>query len=155
MNNKTTVSTFRLYLLRAGYLLLVVGLGLQIWPDFINNRVAGMELMEGAVTCMLLALSLLAWLGLRYPLRMLPLLFWEMAWKAAWLLVVALPHWSAGNMDDGTAATAFACLIGLVFPFLIPWSYVFENYVKRPGDPWRGRAIQSTPAAVHAPVGDR
>src|ERR1700761_581552 len=123
MTNETAVSTFRLYLLRAGYLLLAVGLGLQIWPAFVGNHVGGMELMEGAVTCMLWALSILAWLGLRYPLRMLPLLFFEMAWKAAWLFAVGLPHWSAGNMDPGFAATAFACLIGVVFPFLIPWSY--------------------------------
>src|ERR1700761_1386578 len=151
MNNKTTVSTFRLYLLRAGYLLLVVGLGLQIWPAFINNRVAGMELMEGAVTCMLFALSLLAWLGLRYPLRMLPLLFWEMTWKAVWLLVVAVSHWSAGDMTDGMAGTTFACLSGLIFPFLIPGSFVFENYVRRAGDPWIRGAV---PAAAHPPPGD-
>src|ERR1700753_5910 len=99
MTNETAVSTFRLHLLRAGYLLLAVGLGLQIWPAFINNQVAGMELMQGSVTCMLWGLSVLAWLGLRYPLRMLPLLFFEMAWKAAWLLMVALPHELAGNLD--------------------------------------------------------
>ena len=33
----TGVSTFRLYLLRAGYLLLVVGLGSTIWPAILDN----------------------------------------------------------------------------------------------------------------------
>jgi hypothetical protein len=36
--------------------------------------------MDGVVTCLLPAMSLLAFLGLRYPVRMLPILF-EVAWK--------------------------------------------------------------------------
>jgi hypothetical protein len=49
--------------------------------------------MHGVVNSMLLALVLLAVVGLRYPLKMLPLLFWEIAWKARWLLALALPAW--------------------------------------------------------------
>jgi hypothetical protein len=135
------VSTFRLYLLRAGYLLIAVGLGMQIWPALIHH-VTTMELMHGVVTCMLGALSALALLGIRYPLQMLPLLFFEMAWKGIWLLMVALPRWSGDRMDAGTAETAFACLFVVIFPIVVPWSYVFENYVKKAGDPWRGRAAR-------------
>ena len=137
----TDVPTFRLHLLRAGYLLITVGLAVQIWPVVIY-RVTTMELARGTVTCMLCALSVLAVLGIRYPLQMLPLLFFEMAWKGIWLLRVALPQWSNDRMAPGTAESAIACLMGVIFPIIIPWSYVLENYVRKAGDPWRARGAQ-------------
>ena len=133
------ISTFRLYLLRAAYLLLVVGLGSEIWPAILNHT-KPWELMHGVVVCMLGALSLLALLGLRYPLQMLPLLFFELTWKAIWLLRVAVPLWSAHRMDPDTADTANQCLMAAIFLILIPWDYVFANYVKKAGDPWTRRA---------------
>jgi hypothetical protein len=70
---------------------------------------------------------------------MLPLLFFEMAWKVIWLLRVALPLWSTHHMDADTAQTAFACALVAIFPFLIPWRVVIANYVTAPGDPWTRR----------------
>ncbi len=127
---------WRLNLLRCGYLLLVVGLGTQVWPGIVARH-AGWELMEGVVQCMLGALSLLAILGLRHPLRMLPLLMFEIAWKAIWLAVVAWPRWSSGRMDEDTLATAFACLLVLIFPIVIPWRVVARSLFLGPGARWR------------------
>ena len=132
------VSVFRLYLLRGVYLLIAVGLGVQMWPK-VFGHVATMMLPQGILTCMLWALSVLAILGIRYPLQMLPLLFFEMTWKAAWLLTVAFPLWSRGRMDPGTADTAFACLMVVIVPIAIPWPYVVAHYVRKPGDPWTER----------------
>jgi hypothetical protein len=132
----TEVSVLRLYALRAGYLLLVVGLGIVIWPGIIHHE-KPWTLMQGVVHCMLAAMSALAVLGLRYPLQMLPLLFFEVAWKLLWLIVVALPLWSAHQMDADTLETANDCLLVVVFLVVIPWPYVFANYVMKPGDRWR------------------
>jgi len=132
----TQVSVLRLYALRAGYLLLVVGLGLVIWPGIIHHE-KPWTLMQGVVHCMLAAMSALAILGLRYPLQMLPLLFFEVAWKLLWLIVVALALWSAHQMDADTLETANDCLLVVVFLIVIPWPYVFANYVMKPGDRWR------------------
>ncbi|WP_038487870.1 hypothetical protein [Collimonas arenae] len=131
------VSLFRLYLLRALYLLIVVGLGaVVIWPGFISHH-KPWELMEGVVQCMLAAFWLLAILGLRYPLLMLPVLLWELAWKSIWLIVVAAPLWSSGQMDDATLAMAITILWVVIVPFVIPWRYVFVHYVQKRGDRWR------------------
>lgn len=130
------VSLLRLYALRAGYLLLVVGLGMVIWPGIIHHE-KPWTLMQGVVHCMLAAMSALAILGLRYPLQMLPLLFFEVVWKLLWLIVVALPLWSAHQMDADTLETANDCLLVVVFLIVIPWPYVFANYVMKPGDRWR------------------
>ena len=144
-SNKNTVkmyevSLFRLYLLRALYLLIIVGLGIVWWPEVIHQFIyqeKSWELMEGVVASMLTAFSVLSILGLRYPLQMLPLLLWELVWKSIWLIVVALPLWSAGQMDESTWATAYACLMVVIVPFVIPWRFVFAHYVKKRGDRWR------------------
>lgn len=131
-----TVSTLRLYLLRVAYLVLIVGLGLQVWPEIIF-RVYSMKIDSGVVVCMLWALSVLSILGLRYPLKMLPLLLFELTWKSAWLLTVALPHWMRGQWNKDLASTTFAISFVVIFIPLIPWSHVFEQYVKKSGDRWR------------------
>lgn len=132
------VSLVHLYLLRACYLLVVVGLGIVIWPGIVHHDVLW-TLNRGIVVAMLGAFSLLSLLGLRHPLQMLPLLFWELTWKTIWLLDVALPLWRSGQLDDATASTAAECLPVYVFLLAIPWRYVFDRYVRQPGDRWRRR----------------
>jgi hypothetical protein len=137
------VSTFRLYLLRATYLLIVVGLGFQIWPGILHPP-KDLEHMRGVVRSLLAAVSLLAALGLRYPLKMLPLLFFELVWKSTWILAIGLPLWSADRFDADTRETWNACLMGLVlFPLVIPWRYVLATYVKEPADRWRRESPQT------------
>jgi hypothetical protein len=130
------VSLFRLYLLRALYLLVVIGLGIVVWPGVIHHE-KPWEPMEGVVACMLAAFSALSVLGLRYPLQMLPLLLWELVWKTIWLIVVAVPLWSAGTMDEAHRSIAVAVLGVVIIPFVIPWHYVFVHYVKKRGERWR------------------
>jgi hypothetical protein len=132
----TRVSLLRLYALRALYLLIAVGLGIEIWPGVIHHE-KPWGLMQGVVCCVLAAVSVLAVLGLRYPLQMLPLLLFELVWKSIWLFVVALPLWSAHQMDAQTLETAKACLMGVIIPIVIPWPYVFASYVVKRGDRWR------------------
>ena len=133
------VSTFRLYALRATYLLIALAMGLQIWPLILRHPV-DVEHMKGVVRAMLGALTLLcALLGLRYPLKMLPLLFFELAWKAIWVLSFGLPLWQAGRLDADTAETLRACLLGVVLvPLVMPWRYAWDHYMAAPGDRWRG-----------------
>lgn len=131
------VSTFRLYLLRATYLLLVVGLTFDQWIPLLRHPDTW-GLMRGVVASMLAAVSLLALLGLRYPLAMLPLLFFELVWKVVWLLAIALPLWRGKGLDENFVGTAFSCAMGLVvFPVAIPWGYVWKHYVVKPGDRWK------------------
>ncbi len=130
------VSLFRLYLLRALYLLIVVGLGIVVWPGVIHHE-QPRELMDTVVACMLAAFSALSILGLRYPLQMLPLLLWELLWKSIWLISVALPLWSADQLDESTRRVATDCLIVVIIPFVIPWRYVLTHYIKKRGERWR------------------
>ena len=134
------VTNFRLYLLRATYLLIAVGLGITIWPGMIRHAIEGVP-VHAAAGSMLGAIALLAVVGIRYPLQMLPLLLFELLWKAIWLTAVALPLWSANQIDAAISESIVACLMGIVImPIVIPWPYVLANYVKKPGNRWSGVA---------------
>jgi hypothetical protein len=144
------LSTVRLYLLRGMYLLLIVGLATTIWPLMIASA-RDAELMRGVVWTMLTALSLLAILGLRYPVKMMPLLFFELSWKLIWVSAVGVPLWWAGEIDAATRETLMECLFGVVIvPFVIPWRYVFVNFAQASGDPWRKGAT-----SMAASIGER
>jgi len=133
------VSTFRLYVMRALYLLVCVGEGSIIWPLMFHHQ--PWTLMHGVASSLLAALTAMMALGVRYPLQMLPLLLFEFLWKAIWLVAIALPLWSAHQLDPETMETVKATLMGVVLcPIVIPWPYVWANYVKKPGDRWRRTA---------------
>ena len=130
------VSLPRLYLMRLGYLVMAVGLAVTKWPLLIDDS-RPWPLMEGVVTCMLVALSVLSFAGLRYPVKMLPVLLFELAWKVIWVAVVALPLWAGDQLDPATAEVFYSCLVVLIVLVVIPWRYVFAQYVKARGDRWR------------------
>ena len=122
-----TPARWRLYLLRAMYLLIVVGLGVTIWPSILTpeTRVAD---PHSVIQSMLGAFSLLALFGLRHPLLMLPILFFELIWKTLWVLVFALPVWLRSGLDEYGTSVLFACGMGVVLtPLVIPWRYVFSQ----------------------------
>lgn len=131
------VSLFRLHLLRATYLLLVVGLGTTIWPLLLGAPEAA-EHFRGVTWCLLGTVGLLAVLGLRYPLKLLPLLLFELVWKITWVVMIGLQLQRSGQLEGEFRETWFANLLGLVIlPLVIPWGYVVREYVREPGDPWK------------------
>jgi hypothetical protein len=94
-------------------------------------------LYEGVTLCLLTAMSLLAFLGLRYPVKLLPLLLFESAWKLLWLTLVALPKAADGGLDAATSDTVFNCSLVVLILAVIPWRYVWRNLVSATGDRWR------------------
>jgi hypothetical protein len=133
------VSLTRLYMLRIVYLILAVGLAVAVWPGVIHHA-KPWGAMQGFVNCMLAAFGLLCALGVRYPLQMLPVLLWELTWKTLWVLVVALPAWQAGPLDPAMMEDLFAVSIAIIIPIAMPWGYVYNRYLKQPGDRWRTAA---------------
>jgi hypothetical protein len=128
------VSLVRLYVLRAAYLLLVVGLGALIVPVLFSHE----PMARGVIPSLLGAVWLLALVGLRYPLQMLPLLMFELAWKTIWLIAFGLPQWSSGQRPPTFDEDFKAIAAGVILmPIVIPWGYVYRRYVKQPANRWR------------------
>ena len=135
----------RLIVLRALYALIVLGLALFVWPAYLGRLPAPAH-YHGVVMTMLAAFSILCALGIRYPLLMLPLLLWELLWKAMWLLLIALPRWTAGTMDAPTSQTAMDCATVVLVLLAVPWGYVVRNYIRRPAE----RAAGATDAVRYS-----
>jgi hypothetical protein len=129
------LSLTQLHLMRAGYLLLVAGLAIKKWPLLPDAHT--MPLYEGVTLCLLVAMSLLAVLGLRNPVKLLPVLLFESAWKLLWLGVVTLPQAVDGDLDKSTSDIAFNCSFVVLILAVIPWRYVWRSYVRENGDRWR------------------
>ena len=131
---KAELSRTRLYVLRATYLLLVAGAGAMILPALIWHEPTA----RGVIPAFIGAVALLAIFGLKYPLRMLPLLLFEFGWKTLWLLVFGLPQYLSGQQPPTFAEDFFNITFGVILmPLVIPWPYVWRHYVKAAADRWR------------------
>ncbi|MEP7035723.1 MAG: hypothetical protein ABI934_09045 [Actinomycetota bacterium] len=129
------LSLWQLNLLRVGYLVMGGGLAVVKWPLLLHHETWGLK--EGTIECMLVAMSVLALLGIRYPRRLLPILLFEVAWKLIWLGVVALPLWSDNKLEGATREQTGWLLWVVIIIAVIPWRYVVSHYLMAPGEPWR------------------
>jgi len=143
-----SVSPLRLYLLRAVYTFIALGLALTRWPKIVDPP-ADATHMETVVLAMLGAVCLLALLGIRYPVAMLPVLLFELIWKIIWVLAWGID----GQLAADQQYTLVFSLIGIILvPPVMPWRYVVDRYLKAPGDPWSIQPTSVTPAPKDAPV---
>ncbi len=129
------LALWQLNLLRVGYLVMGVCLAVIKWPLLLDHESWG--LAEGTKECLLIAMSVLALLGIRYPQRMLPVLLFEVSWKLLWLGVVALPLWSDNRLEGATRTQAGAVLWVVLIIAVVPWRHVLAQYVLAPAEPWR------------------
>ncbi|WP_218144426.1 hypothetical protein [Pedococcus cremeus] len=125
----------RLNVMRGGYLLMAVGLVLVKWPLLPSAHT--LPLYEGVTVCLLTAMSLLAFLGLRYPGKFVPVLVFETAWKVLWLGLVALPQALDGTMDAATSEIVVNCSFVIPIIAVTPWRYFWRTYVRATGERWR------------------
>ena len=133
--SKLTLPTWRLNLMRVGYLVMGGGLVIVKWPEFLARE--PWELMHGTVLTMLVAMSVLALLGLRYPQQMLPILLFEVGWKALWLGFVALPLWLDNNLTGTFWENTIKVSWVIIVVAVIPWRHAFRQFVLTRGERWR------------------
>ncbi|GAB2604784.1 hypothetical protein [Kribbella endophytica] len=130
------LTTRRLNIMRCGYAFMGVGVALVKWPILVQDT-RSLPVMDGVVACLLTAMSLLAFLGLRHPARMLPILLLEVAWKVIWVGVIAAPRLIAGDLNVEAREVLFRCAFGVVILAVIPWRYAWRRYARTAGDAWR------------------
>ena len=130
------VPVWRLNLIRFVFGLMAFVMGSVIWPQILFGS-SNWHWGLGMGKSMLAALSLLSLLGMRYPLQMLPLMLYELAWKTIWLACIALPAYASDRMTADIQDLFFDS-VGVVIVFVvIPWRYVWARYFKQPTEPWK------------------
>ena len=127
------VSLARLYLMRAIALLGIWGLFETVETLFVHDA-----LDRGVHKALIAGLWLMCLFAFRYPLKMVPVLLFEMTWKLVWLLAFGLPQYWSGTgsprlTEDLWSIGAFPLVCALV----IPWGYVWRRYVCARGERWR------------------
>ena len=144
LRRPTPIALWKLNVLRVGYLFMGGGLAIIKWPLLFGHPTWGVA--EGTKECLFIAMSFLALLGLRYPLRMLPILLFEVTWKVIWLGIVALPAWVDNDLDGALRTEAGAVALVVVIIAVIPWRYVFTQFVSDTRRPVAPASVSTRPA---------
>jgi hypothetical protein len=115
----------------AGFL----GVGIIVLPEMIKAKLpwpVEEPTAFGIVGSIYVACGLLAILGLRSPLKFVPLLLMQLFYKAVWFIGVALPLWASGHFPIYALPMAIIFATFIVGDLIaIPFSYVFAKEAKQ------------------------
>lgn len=135
------VAMWRINAIRFLSLLMALVMGTLVWNQMLFES-ADWEWNRGLAKSMLAALALLSLLGVRYPLQMLPLMLYEIAWKTTWLLLIALRAWLNGKWNADIEALFNDCIGIIIAYFIVPWRYVWARYFAQPMEPLYRAGVQ-------------
>lgn len=115
--------------MRALYLLTFISLAYENWYIIFFPQ-EQMDTLSGVAISFWASYSLLMGLGVRYPLKMLPLLLLQLFYKSAWIIGTYLPAQASGQLDPHLISFFWICVTAVIIDLaVIPWGYVFKNYV--------------------------
>ena len=129
-------SKFRLYAMKFVYLFNAAVIGFSAWSELLRQErlITGgkpWDLIYGIAFSLYAAYALLLLLGVRFPLKMLPLLLLQLFYKSIWLIAVGYPLWSTGRLNPAAIESIrfFSAIVALDL-LVIPWPHVFDNYFR-------------------------
>ena len=123
------VRPINIYLLRLFYFLMAAFVGTDAWTSLVTHQ-GPWDHVRAVAYCTWAAYPTLGILGLIHPLKMLPIMLFMIVYKSLWLLFVAYPLWRANALVGSPAEGMARIFIWVVVPMIVvPWGYVFRNYV--------------------------
>lgn len=108
-----------------------IGVLILVAPDILMANQD--PLLFGALGCIWLTFGILSILGLRQPLKLVPVLIFQLIYKIIWFAAVVIPVGIQGNLQVNLLN------VGLIFLFamfivgdilVIPFKDFFENFFK-------------------------
>ncbi|HVI59897.1 MAG TPA: hypothetical protein VM619_13635 [Luteimonas sp.] len=127
--------------LRLFYLLMLAFVAPDAWGALLRHA-GPWDPVRAVAVCVWATYPALALFGLARPLRWLPLMLFAIGYKTLWLAFVAWPLWRAGALAGtraGEIASAFAFVPLLAA--VVPWGYVWGEYVALPRRAATGKAV--------------
>ena len=126
------VYKINIYLLRLLYFLMIVFVARDSWTTILTHQ-GPWDHMKALAFCVWAAYSTLSILGLINPLKMLPIVMFEILYKSIWLIIVAYPLWRAHQLVGSPAEQMTYAFLWLPLPLIaMPWAYLFRTYFSFP-----------------------
>ena len=123
------VPRMSIYLLRLLFFLMFVFLTYESWSHIFQHE-GPWNNSDAAAWCMWGSYSVISIIGVFRPLKMLPIVLFEIIYKLAWLLVVAYPLWMRNELVGSAAEDMARVFIWVVLPIVaMPWRYFYRNYI--------------------------
>ena len=123
------VRNINIFLLRALFLLMFLFLSYDSWSHIFEHT-GTWKNSDAAAWCMWGSYSIISFIGVIRPLKMLPIIIFDIIYKTAWLLIVAYPLWIKGELAGSPAEEMTHVFLGVIF-FIVamPWGYFFRTYI--------------------------
>lgn len=126
------VRPVNIYLLRLFYFLMAIFVATDSWRLLFNHE-GPWDRYRAMTVCVLAAYPTLAVFGVFRPLRWLPIMIFMIFYKTLWLITFAYPLWRANELAGSPSAEMAGVFFAAPFiALIVPWKYVFENFVYNP-----------------------
>ena len=123
------VPPINIYLLRLLFLLMFVFLSYDVWSVILKHT-GPWKNVEAAAWCMWGSYSIISFIGVMRPLKMLPIVIFEIIYKITWLIIVAYPLWITNQLAGSPAEGMTRVFIWVILPIVaMPWKYFICTYV--------------------------
>jgi hypothetical protein len=74
--------------------------------------------------------STMSVIGLVRPLKMLPIILFEIIYKLVWLIIVAYPLWINNALQGSPAEGMAKAFMWVILPIIaMPWRYFFRTHI--------------------------
>lgn len=121
---------WRLHIMRLLFFLNFISLAFDNWSTVLFPD-EQMDTLTGVSISFWAGFSLLNLIGIRFPLKMIPLLMLQLIYKAAWIIGTYLPARRNGLLDDSLESFLWVCVAGIALNLLIiPWGYTYKYFLK-------------------------
>jgi hypothetical protein len=129
--NYDGVRPIQVYLLRLVFMLTFVVIGTYSWTTILNHE-GDWKPVNAVAFSVWAAYSTMSILGIWKPLKMLPIIVFQVFYKCVWLTFVAYPLWKAGKLAGSDAGQMTSDFLWVILPIVaMPWGYFFRSFFRR------------------------
>ncbi len=126
------VPRINIYLLRILFTLMFVFLTYDSWSHILNHKGAW-DVANAAAWCMWGSYSVISFIGILRPLKMLPIILFEIIYKTTMLIIVSYPLYVKNELIGSPAEGMTRMFVWVVIPIVaMPWRYFFRNFILKP-----------------------
>jgi len=128
--NYNGVARINIYLLRLLFSLMFVFLSYESLTYIFLKHKGEWNITHAAAWCMWAGYSVISFIGIIRPLKMLSIVLFEIVYKVLWLMVVAYPLWIKNELAGSPAGEMANVFIWVVLPIVaMPWRYFFRTHI--------------------------